>query len=63
MDIFFFWGGGGLSQNWTNFRGHFYALHGLFLRSRYRIWVSLGVAKMSNMFWPLDIPGIFKGER
>ena len=57
--FFFFLEGGGLSQNWTNFRGHFYAFYGLFLRSRYRIWVSLGVAKMSNMFWPLDIPGIF----
>ena len=28
---------GGSSQNWTIFRGHFYAFYGLFLRSRYRI--------------------------
>ena len=25
------------SQNWTIFRGHFYAFFGLFLRSRYRM--------------------------
>ena len=25
------------SQNWTIFRGHFYAFYGLFLSSRYRI--------------------------
>ena len=27
----------GSSQNWTIFRGHFYAFQGLFLRSRYRM--------------------------
>ena len=32
VDIF--WGS---SQNWTIFRGHFYAFKGLFLRSRYRM--------------------------
>ena len=25
VDFFFFWRGGGSSQNWTIFRGHFYA--------------------------------------
>ena len=30
---YFWWS----SQNWTIFRGHFYAFYGLFLRSRYRI--------------------------
>ena len=27
----------GSSQNWTIFRGYFYAFSGLFLRSRYRL--------------------------
>ena len=34
VDIF-----GGLPQNKTIFRGHFYAFLGLFLRSRYRMGV------------------------
>ena len=33
----FFFGGGGSSQNWTIFRGHFCAFYGLFLRSMYRM--------------------------
>ena len=37
VDIF-----GGSSQNWTIFRGHFYAFYGVFLRSRYR---------MGDIFW------------
>ena len=40
----------GSSQNWTIFRGHFYALLGLFLRSRYRIGNIFWVAKISNIF-------------
>ena len=28
--ILFFWEGGGSSQYWTIFRGHFYAFQGLF---------------------------------
>ena len=52
MDIFFWGGGGGAgsSQNKTIFRGHFYAFLGLFLRSRYRMGVFWGVAKISNIF-------------
>ena len=46
--IFFFWS----SQNWTIFRGNFYALKGLFLMSRYRIEGGIfGVAKNFNCFW------------
>ena len=55
MDIF-----GGLSQNKTIFRGHFYAFLGLFLRSRYRMGVFWGVAKISNIFWgSCEIPVVF----
>ena len=36
--IFFF----GSPQNWTIFRGRFYAFYGIFLRSRYR---------MGDIFW------------
>ena len=32
VDIFF-----GPSQNWTIFRGHFYAFYGIFLTSMYRV--------------------------
>ena len=45
VDIFL-----GSSQNWTIFRGHFYAFLGLFLRSRYRIGDIFWVAKISNIF-------------
>ena len=34
----------GSPQNWTIFRGHFYAFQGLILRSRYRI---------EDIFWGL----------
>ena len=43
--IFFFLGGGS-SQNWAIFRGHFYAFEGLFLRSTYR---------MGDIFWVAKI--------
>ena len=65
--IFFLRGGGGrgggLSRNWAIFRVHFYAFYGLFVRSRYRMGVFLGVAKISNIFWVLEIFDIFGGER
>ena len=35
--IFFFLGGGGSLQNWTIFKGHFYAILGLLLSSRFRM--------------------------
>ena len=38
-------------QNWSIFRGHFYALKGLFLRERYRMEDIFWVAKISNIFW------------
>ena len=44
VDIFL-----GSSQNWTIFRGHFYAFYGLFLRSSYRIGDIFWVAKISNI--------------
>ena len=47
--IFFFLGGG-VSQNWTTFRGHLYAFQGLFLRLMYRLGDIFGVAKTSNIF-------------
>ena len=52
----YFWGS---SQNWTIFRGHFCAFYGLFLRSRYRIRICFWVAKISNIFWGVEIPDIF----
>ena len=39
VDIFL-----GSSQNWTIFRGYFYASYGLFLRSLYRMGIFFGVA-------------------
>ena len=39
----------GSSQNWTIFRGHFYAFYGLFLSGGYS----------SNIFGVLEIPDIF----
>ena len=36
---------GGSSQNWTVFRGYFYAFEGLFLRSLYRMGIFLGLLK------------------
>ena len=57
--FFFFWGGGVIT-NWTGFRGHFYAFYGLFLRSMYRMRISLRVTKISNIFFGMpDIPDKF----
>ena len=54
----------GVITNWTIFRGHFYAFYGLFLRSRHRMGIFLGVSKTSNIFFRvLEIPDIFGGER
>ena len=36
----------GSSQNWTIFRGHFNAFQGLFLRSRHRMGIFLGLLKL-----------------
>ena len=47
MYIFFFWGGGGSLQNWDYFWGHFYTF--FFLRSRYRLEISFGVAIISDI--------------
>ena len=47
------------SQNLTILRNHSYAFKGLFLRSRYRMWVFYGVAKNSNIFRVIEIPDIF----
>ena len=52
---------GGSSQNWTCFRGHFYAFMDPFLRSSYIIGIFLGVAKISNILEVLDIPDVFGG--
>ena len=43
----YFWGD---IQNWTIFRGHFYAFYGLFLRSRYQMGDIFWVATISNIF-------------
>ena len=45
VDIFFC----GLLQNWTNFRGHFYAFKRLILRSSYSL--DFFVAKIPNIIW------------
>ena len=59
VDIFF-----GSSQNWTIFRGHFYAFYSLFLRSRYRMRDIFWVAKISNIFLGcLKFLIFFGGER
>ena len=50
VDIFFFWGGEGASQNWTMLRGNLYAFMA-FLMSRYRMGVFLGVAKNFKYFF------------
>ena len=54
VDIFL-----GSSQNWTIFKGHFYAFYGLFLRSRYRMGLFLGFLKLKIFFGVLEIPDIF----
>ena len=52
------------SQNWTIFRGHFYAFKGLFLRSRYRIGdIFFGCLNLHFFFEVLEIPDDFWGER
>ena len=59
MDIF-----GGSSQNWTIFRGHFYAFWGLFLRSMYKMGDVLGgggLLKFHIFLGVLEIPDIFLG--
>ena len=59
VDIF-----GGSSQNWTIFRGHFYAFKGLFLGPIYRMGDIFGVAKISNIFLGcLKFLIFFGGER
>ena len=61
VDIF-----GGSSQNWTIFRGHFYALKCLFLMSSHRmgnIFFWLLKVKNSKIFRVLEILDIFLGER
>ena len=62
VDIF-----GGSSQNWTIFRGYFYAFKGLFLRSSYRMGIFewgyfLGLLKFQKNFGVLEIPDTFLGE-
>ena len=48
MDIFF-WGGGGVSQIWTIFRGHFYAFWGLFKVQNGGYF--FGLLKFQIFFW------------
>ena len=53
---------GGSSQNWTGFMGHFYAFYALFLRSMYRMGISvLGVANFQIFVWVCLIFQIFFG--
>ena len=54
VDIF-----GGSSQNWTIFRGHFYAFWVFSLGQGTKWGIFMGVAKISNIFWVLEIPDIF----
>ena len=49
-----FWGS---SQNWTIFRGHFYAFYCLFLSGGY----FLGLLKFQIFFGVLEIPDILLG--
>ena len=42
----------GSSENWTIFRGHFYAFKSLFLRVKVlNVGYFWGVAKIANIFW------------
>ena len=60
--FFFFWGGGGSLQNWDYFWGHFYTLMFFFLRSRYILEISFGVAIISDILGGMpDIPDISFG--
>ena len=54
MDVFW-----GTSQNWTIFRGHFYAFFGSFFKVKVQNGVYFGVAKISNIFGVLEIPVFF----
>ena len=55
--VYIFWGS---LQNWTIFRGHFFAIQGLFLRSMYRMGVfSFGLLSIQIFFGVLEIPDIF----
>ena len=51
----------GSLQNWTILRGHFYAFQGLFLRSRYRMGIFLGLLKIKIFFGVFEIPDMFGG--
>ena len=64
--FFFFWGGGGgvSSQNWASLRVISMHFRGGGLRSRYRIGIFFGVAKISNIYLGcLKFLIIFLGER
>ena len=53
----------GSSQNWTSFRGHFYAFQGLSLRSYFRMGIFLWVAYISNISLGMpDVPRVFLGS-
>ena len=57
LDIFW-----GLLQNWTIYRGHFYAFKGLFLKSMYRMGGGryyFGLLKFQMFLGVLEIPDIF----
>ena len=59
--FFFFWGGGGgSSQNWTVFRGHFYAYQGFPVKEQNGgyFW---GLLKFQIFFGVLEIPVIILG--
>ena len=47
------------SQNWNILGGHFYTFYALFLRSKYRMGLFWGVAKISNIFVMPHIPDIY----
>ena len=51
----------GSSQNWTIFRGNFYAFYGRFLRSWYRMGISFGLLKFQIFLVVLGILDIFGG--
>ena len=53
---------GGHHRNWTSLRVISMQFRVFFLRSRYRIGIFFGVAKVSNIiFRVLEIPDIFLG--
>ena len=65
--IFFFWRIKILwiffYHHYTLFRGHFYAFEGLFLKKRYRMGKFFWIAKISNIFWVLEISLNFYGVK